>query len=80
MSVLTDIDAERHYCACLSFMEDVQEMVKKHADDDEEETASLTTANSDPTLVPHSKMFTPKCLVLISKLDCFETFRVGIFL
>ena len=58
-------------------MEDVQETVKKRADDDEDETEeSVASSSSDPTLVPHSKMFAPKCLVLISKLDCFETFRV----
>ena len=51
--------------------------MKKHqADDDEEPETSLHSTNSDPSLVPHSKMFAPKCLVLISKLDCFETFRV----
>ena len=60
-------------------MEDVQETVKKRADDEEDETEeSVASTGSDPTLVPHSKMFAPKCLVLVSKLDCFETFRVSV--
>ncbi len=29
-------------------------------------------------LLPKTQMYTPKYLVLTSKLDCFETFRVNI--
>lgn len=70
VSVLTDIDAERHYCACLTFTEDVAEAaVTRHDDDGDDQEV-------DPALVRHSKMFAPKSIALVSKLDVFETFRV----
>ncbi|ROT67182.1 putative myotubularin-related protein 13 [Penaeus vannamei] len=71
VSVLTDIDAKRHYCAVLCFNEAV----------------SITPSNQlmnggvrgvgppVPLITHHSIMYAPKCLVLISTLDYFETFR-----
>ena len=68
VSVLTDIDADRHYCACLTFNELVAKTPVKHDDDGEDPNAP----------VQHSLLYAPKTLVLISRLDYFETFRVGI--
>jgi hypothetical protein len=67
VSVLTDIDAERHYCACLTFNELVAKTPKKQNEDIEDPNAP----------VQHSLFYAPKTLVLISRLDYFETFRVG---
>ena len=70
VSVLTDIDADRHYCACLTFTEDVVVDPPKMDEDDPEDSAN------DPALVRASNMFAPKSLVLVSRLDYFEVFRV----
>ncbi len=81
VSVLTDIDANRHYCACLCFNETVSITPSKPADEEEENltpgrpligsNASTNTA----TITHHSIMYAPKCLVLVSRLDNVETFR-----
>ena len=71
VSALTDIDAYRHYCACLTFSEDVAIEPLKEDDEDTEQ---------DLALVRCSKMYAPKSLVLVSRLDYFETFRVNVFL
>ncbi len=70
VSVLTDIEAERHYCACLTFMEDIVNDPKKLSEEEDE-------PDQDPSLVRHSTMFAPKTLVIVSRLDYFETFRVS---
>ncbi|XP_052066679.1 myotubularin-related protein 13-like isoform X4 [Mytilus californianus] len=68
IAVLTDMDADRHYCACLSFSESVSITLPRPDDDgDPDETENAIT--------PQSLMFSPKCLVLVSRLDYFETFR-----
>lgn len=69
ISVLTDIDANRHYCACLCF----NETAKLLAVDEDEE--NLTPGRSIPSITHHSIMYAPKCLVLVSRLDYTETFR-----
>lgn len=67
VSVLTDIDADRHYCACLTFYEPVA-MTTKPDDED---------LDDHEVIIPHhSQMFAPKSLVLITQHDYFETFRV----
>ena len=69
VSVLTDIDGCRHYCACLSFHETVA-MTTNKADEED--------ADDQEVVLPHhSQMFAPKSLVLITAHDFFETFRVG---
>ncbi|XP_049836392.1 myotubularin-related protein 13 isoform X2 [Schistocerca gregaria] len=84
VSVLTDIDANRHYCACLCFNETVAITPSKPVDEEEDTvegenahpralTGSLT--RSIPTITHHSIMYAPKCLVLVSRLDYIETFR-----
>ncbi|GFW88430.1 myotubularin-related protein 13 [Trichonephila clavipes] len=72
VSVLTDIDANRHYCACLSFNEPVAITPCKPPDEEgEEETVEPTGG----LVQHHSIMYAPKCLVLVSRLDYFSTFR-----
>uniref|UniRef100_A0ABM0M8D4 LOW QUALITY PROTEIN: myotubularin-related protein 13-like n=1 Tax=Saccoglossus kowalevskii TaxID=10224 RepID=A0ABM0M8D4_SACKO len=66
VSVLTDIEADRHYCACLTFHETVSMTPKKPDDVESEE---------DGALVQHTLMFQPKSIALISRLDYFEHFR-----
>jgi len=69
VSALTDIDALRHYCACLTFSEDivVDESMRHDDGDDTEQELSLVRC---------SKMYAAKSLVLVSRFDYFETFRV----
>jgi len=69
VSALTDIDALRHYCACLTFSEDVavDESLRLDDGDDTEQELSLVRC---------SKMYAAKSLVLVSRFDYFETFRV----
>ncbi|XP_046393982.1 myotubularin-related protein 13 isoform X2 [Ischnura elegans] len=83
VSVLTDIDANRHYCACLCFNETVSITPSKPVDEEEDNvdpdnphpslTGSLT--RTLPAITHHSIMYAPKCLVLVSRLDYIETFR-----
>lgn len=112
ISVLTDIDANRHYCACLCFNETVAITPNRPIDDEEEESllapgrsnlsaaavvaaaggaaatnsslpvavAAVASSNSTSTasnITHHSIMYAPKCLVLVSRLDYPETFRVS---
>ena len=69
MSVLTDIDGERSYCACLTFYEPYDERR-----DDYDESGVQMSADDD--MIHHSVMFAPKSIVLVSQLDYFETFKV----
>ena len=81
VAVLTDIDANRHYCACLSFNETVAITPSKPVDEDEEESLSLgrpVTYGPPPSITHHSIMYAPKCLVIVSRLEYFETFRVSL--
>ncbi|XP_022088215.1 myotubularin-related protein 13-like isoform X3 [Acanthaster planci] len=66
IAVLTDIEAERHYCAVLTFSEAVK-MTPTRPDDVEDEM--------EGALVHHTMMFAPKSLVLISRLSYFETLK-----
>ncbi|XP_039436960.1 myotubularin-related protein 13 isoform X2 [Culex pipiens pallens] len=82
VSVLTDIDANRHYCACLCFNETIAITPSKPIDEEEEDDAlspssrALLAANSGPpSITHHSIMYAPKCLVIVSRLDYIETFR-----
>ncbi|KAJ8023558.1 Myotubularin-related protein 13 [Holothuria leucospilota] len=63
LSVLTDVEAHRHYCAVLTFFEQVKVLGQKATDDWEAEDV-------EPTV-----MYAPKCLVLITRLEYFETLR-----
>lgn len=80
VAVLTDINSERHYCACLTFWEPVestQEVVCTEDATEKEEEADeggqarlLSTAPAQP-----GQLFAPKTLVLVSRLDHTEVFR-----
>lgn len=79
ISVLTNIDGNHHYCACLSFNEKVSITPSKPVDEEEENigpTKGLLPAT--PTITHHNIMYAPKCLTLVSKLDYPETFRVSL--
>ncbi|XP_021368098.1 myotubularin-related protein 13-like [Mizuhopecten yessoensis] len=65
VAVLTDIDADRHYCTCLTFSETIAITSTKGDDPDGDE----------PSGVHSSLMFAPKSLVLVSRLDYFDVFR-----
>uniref|UniRef100_A0A8C9F543 SET binding factor 1 n=1 Tax=Pavo cristatus TaxID=9049 RepID=A0A8C9F543_PAVCR len=60
VAVLTDINSERHYCACFTFWEACP------LEEEEEESASP---------VQPAQLFAPKSLVLVSRLDHAEVFR-----
>lgn len=79
VAVLTDIDAQRHYCACLAFNEPVAltpALLRRRPDeeDEEDEEDELVTG---ALVQHHSLMYAPKCLVLVSRLDCVPAFRVS---
>ncbi|MGH0136338.1 UNVERIFIED_CONTAM: hypothetical protein FKN15_032018 [Acipenser sinensis] len=67
VAVLTDINSERHYCACFTFweaVEDSQPLKSLSGEDDE-----------DSGIIQPAQMFAPKSLVLVSQLDHTEVFR-----
>lgn len=72
VSVLTDVDYNSHYCACLSFNEPVAITPSKPPDEEGEEEA---VDPSGGLVQHHSIMYAPKCLALVSRLDYFSTFR-----
>jgi len=83
VSVLTDIDANRHYCACLCFTETVSISPSKPVDEEEDAldvdkggTVLGSLGRGIPPISHQSIMYAPKCLVLVSRLDYIETFRV----
>ncbi|XP_037087660.1 myotubularin-related protein 13-like, partial [Pollicipes pollicipes] len=76
VSVLTDVDANRHYCACLTFNETVTIQPSKPVDEEEETfSGERNGLQRLPTITHHSVMYAPKALVLVSRLDYFVTFR-----
>lgn len=81
VSVLTDIDAQHHYCACLCFNETVAITPSKPVDDEEESlglgSGAALILSGPPAILHHSVMYAPKCLVLVSRLNYVETFRVS---
>uniref|UniRef100_A0A8C1X8S6 SET binding factor 1 n=1 Tax=Cyprinus carpio TaxID=7962 RepID=A0A8C1X8S6_CYPCA len=64
VSVLTDINSERHYCACFTFWESVENPQPSEADEDE-----------SPDVLQPAQLYAPKSLVLVSRLDHTEVFR-----
>uniref|UniRef100_A0A3Q2PJ12 SET binding factor 1 n=1 Tax=Fundulus heteroclitus TaxID=8078 RepID=A0A3Q2PJ12_FUNHE len=70
VAVLTDINSERHYCACFTFWEglDNPQLKKTEAGDADE-------ADEEPAVVQPAKVFAPKSLVVVSRLDYTEAFR-----
>lgn len=82
VSILTDIDANRHYCACMCFNETVSIVPSKPVDEEEDpvDGDSRPLVRAIPAIAHHSIMYAPKCLVLVSRLDYIETFRVREYL
>ncbi|XP_041326202.1 myotubularin-related protein 5 [Pyrgilauda ruficollis] len=73
VAVLTDINSERHYCACFTFWEAVESpQPQSHARNGEGEEEEEEEASS---LVQPAQLFAPKSLVLVSRLDHAEVFR-----
>ncbi|XP_051045591.1 myotubularin-related protein 5 isoform X2 [Phodopus roborovskii] len=80
VAVLTDINSERHYCACLTFWEPVestQEVVCTEDGTEKEEEADEggQARLSSTTPAQPGQLFAPKTLVLVSRLDHAEVFR-----
>ncbi|XP_078275779.1 myotubularin-related protein 5 isoform X2 [Rhinoraja longicauda] len=68
VAVLTDINSERHYCACFTFWEAVEssQPQQNHAN---------VTEEQDSKFIQAPQLFAPKSLVLVSQLDHTEVFR-----
>ncbi|XP_039181258.1 myotubularin-related protein 5 isoform X3 [Crotalus tigris] len=71
IAVLTDINSERHYCACFTFWEAIESVQQLQNRWRKEEMEELEVT----TLVHSSQLFAPKSLVLVSRLDHTEVFR-----
>ncbi|KAJ8396732.1 hypothetical protein AAFF_G00015700 [Aldrovandia affinis] len=70
--VLTDIDSDRHYCSCLTFFEaEINLQGSKSVDTDGEEEED----EEENGLIQPAEVFTPKSLILVSRLDFPEIFR-----
>uniref|UniRef100_A0A7M4EAZ4 SET binding factor 1 n=1 Tax=Crocodylus porosus TaxID=8502 RepID=A0A7M4EAZ4_CROPO len=75
VAVLTDINSERHYCACFTFWEAVEiiQVTRGEQDPLDEEEEEEEMDSSLP--VQPVQLFAPKSLVLVSRLDHTEVFR-----
>ncbi|XP_041819599.1 myotubularin-related protein 5 isoform X3 [Chelmon rostratus] len=70
VAVLTDINSERHYCACFTFWEGLDNSQLPKA-----ETSEVDEVDEEPAVVQSAQVFAPKSLVLVSRLDYTEVFR-----
>ncbi|XP_077356784.1 myotubularin-related protein 5 isoform X2 [Festucalex cinctus] len=70
VAVLTDINSERHYCACFTFWEgqDNPHLQKARVSDVDE-------VDEEPAIIQPAQVFAPKSLVLVSRLDYTDVFR-----
>ncbi|XP_066490713.1 myotubularin-related protein 5 isoform X3 [Tiliqua scincoides] len=67
IAALTDINSERHYCACFTFLEAIESIqLQHHLREEEEEMAAV---------IQPTQLFAPKSLVLVSRLDHADVFR-----
>ncbi|KAM9771554.1 myotubularin-related protein 5 isoform 6-T6 [Syngnathus typhle] len=66
VAVLTDINSERHYCACFTFWE---------GHDNPQKTRDVDEVDEEPTIIQPAQVFAPKSLVLVSRLDYTDVFR-----
>ncbi|XP_049740714.1 myotubularin-related protein 5 isoform X1 [Elephas maximus indicus] len=80
VAVLTDINSERHYCACLTFWEPAEPAQDAVCAEDAagseelaEEGVPMRLSPTSPS--PPGQLFAPKTLVLVSRLDHTEVFR-----
>ncbi|XP_039456783.1 myotubularin-related protein 5 isoform X3 [Oreochromis aureus] len=70
VAVLTDINSDRHYCACFTFWEGLDNPQLQKA-----EASEADEADEVLSVVQPAKIFAPKSLVLVSQLDYTEVFR-----
>uniref|UniRef100_A0A8C1L6N2 SET binding factor 1 n=1 Tax=Cyprinus carpio TaxID=7962 RepID=A0A8C1L6N2_CYPCA len=72
VSVLTDINSERHYCACFTFWESVEnpQVCAEHKGEPSE-----ADEDESPDVLQPAQLYAPKSLVLVSRLDHTEVFR-----
>ncbi|XP_066214865.1 myotubularin-related protein 5 isoform X2 [Saccopteryx leptura] len=80
VAVLTDINSERHYCACLTFWEPAEPtqegVCTENASVREDEAEEGGPRRLSPAVPgPPGQLFAPKTLVLVSRLDHAEVFR-----
>ncbi|XP_054998976.1 myotubularin-related protein 5 isoform X3 [Sorex araneus] len=78
VAVLTDINSERHYCACLTFWEPAELTPEAGCPPDAAEREDDEGGPVQPSPAvpgPPSQLFAPKTLVLVSRLDHTEVFR-----
>ncbi|XP_062383463.1 myotubularin-related protein 5 isoform X2 [Sardina pilchardus] len=69
VAVLTDINSERHYCACFTFWEGVDNPQLR------KEEASEADEDEGPGEPLPAQLYGPKSLVVVSRLDHTEVFR-----
>ncbi|XP_054480212.1 myotubularin-related protein 5 isoform X2 [Anoplopoma fimbria] len=70
VAVLTDINSERHYCACFTFWEGLDNPKLQKA-----EASEVDEADEELAVVQPAQVFAPKSLVLVSRMDYTEVFR-----
>ncbi|KAK9525327.1 hypothetical protein VZT92_016047 [Zoarces viviparus] len=70
VAVLTDINSDRHYCACFTFWEGLDNPQLQKA-----EASEVDEADEELAVVQPAQVFAPKSLVLVSRLDYTEVFR-----
>ncbi|XP_043092283.1 myotubularin-related protein 5 isoform X1 [Puntigrus tetrazona] len=69
VSVLTDINSERHYCACFTFWESVENPQLQKGEPSEADE------DDSPDMLQPAQLYAPRSLVLVSRLDHTEVFR-----
>ncbi|XP_030295991.1 myotubularin-related protein 5 isoform X6 [Sparus aurata] len=70
VAVLTDINSERHSCACFTFWEGLDNSQLQKA-----KPSEVDEVDEEPAVVQSAQVFAPKSLVLVSRLDYTEVFR-----
>ncbi|XP_070784798.1 myotubularin-related protein 5 [Enoplosus armatus] len=73
VAVLTDINSERHYCACFTFWEGLDNTQVRQTS--AAEASEADEVDEEPAVVQSAQVFAPKSLVLVSRLDYTEVFR-----
>ncbi|KAM7377879.1 hypothetical protein PAMA_013004 [Pampus argenteus] len=70
VAVLTDINSERHYCACFTFWEGLDNPELQKA-----EASEVDEVDDELAVVQPAQVFAPKSLVVVSRLDYTEVYR-----
>uniref|UniRef100_A0A3B4V1C2 SET binding factor 1 n=1 Tax=Seriola dumerili TaxID=41447 RepID=A0A3B4V1C2_SERDU len=73
VAVLTDINSDRHYSACFTFWEGLDNPQVRQTS--AAEASEVDEVDEELALVQPAKVFAPKSLVLVSRLDYTEVFR-----